>query len=205
MRHKAVLAASALGAAALFAGPPARAATETVAVSFTAGGFASAYGQPAPEDPVTGSFRISFDPTQTYTDSTSGITLNGLNITLDSALSFDYSPTGNGNGLADELVIGGLADGAGAITISPSTNDFYLHIYTFTTAPQFQQLGYSQTIYTSAYWYNNPLGVGGPAIGSGSVTVTSVPELSTWMMMIAGFAGLGFAGCRTLRKRAAAA
>jgi hypothetical protein len=31
------------------------------------------------------------------------------------------------------------------------------------------------------------------------------PEPSTWAMMLVGFAGLGFAGCRASRRRAAAA
>jgi len=82
-------------------------------VTFTASGFTSAFGQPVPTDPVTGSFTITFDPTQTYTDQTVGITLKSLNIGLGTALAFDYSPTDNGNGAADELVVGGLEDGAG--------------------------------------------------------------------------------------------
>lgn len=40
---------------------------------------------------------------------------------------------------------------------------------------------------------------------SGTLTVTSVPEASTWAMMLIGFAGLGFAGARTPRKAASAA
>ena len=35
-----------------------------------------------------------------------------------------------------------------------------------------------------------------------NLTVTSVPELSTWTMMLFGFAGLGFAGYRASRKTA---
>ena len=37
-----------------------------------------------------------------------------------------------------------------------------------------------------------------------SVTVTAVPELSTWAMMLAGFAGLGFAGYRRTKSDRAA-
>jgi len=36
-------------------------------------------------------------------------------------------------------------------------------------------------------------------------TVSGVPEPSTWAMMALGFAGLGFAGYRTSRKRVAVA
>ena len=38
-----------------------------------------------------------------------------------------------------------------------------------------------------------------------SVTVTQVPEPSTWAMMLAGFAGLGFLSYRASRKTTAAA
>jgi hypothetical protein len=37
-----------------------------------------------------------------------------------------------------------------------------------------------------------------------SVTTTPVPEASTWAMMLAGFAGIGFLGYRASRKTAAA-
>ncbi len=40
---------------------------------------------------------------------------------------------------------------------------------------------------------------------SGTLTVTAVPEASTWAMMLVGFAGLGFAGTRTSRKAASVA
>jgi hypothetical protein len=39
---------------------------------------------------------------------------------------------------------------------------------------------------------------------SGTVTVGSVPETSTWAMMVIGFAGLGYAGYRASRRAAAA-
>ncbi len=39
----------------------------------------------------------------------------------------------------------------------------------------------------------------GPVVGGVSVAVAAVPELSTWAMMIAGFACLGFAGYRRNR------
>jgi hypothetical protein len=71
------------------------AATITDNVSFTAFGFTSAFGGAVPTDPVTGSFTITFDPTQSYSDpTTAGIVLHSLNIALDSSLSFTYSTTG---------------------------------------------------------------------------------------------------------------
>jgi hypothetical protein len=40
---------------------------------------------------------------------------------------------------------------------------------------------------------------------SGTLTVTSVPEASTWALMLVGLASLSFAGCRTSRKAASVA
>ena len=43
-----------------------------------------------------------------------------------------------------------------------------------------------------------------PGTGSGTVTLTAVPELPTWAMMTLGFAGLGLAGFRARRSAVAA-
>jgi hypothetical protein len=45
-------------------------------------------------------------------------------------------------------------------------------------------------------------------VGNGTVTLDgyyATPEASTWAMMLLGFAGIAFAGCRASRKRAAVA
>lgn len=200
-----------LGAAFALGATAANAATVDELVSFTVGGFTSAFGEPVPTDPVTGSFTISFDPTMTYTDETTGIVLKSLNIGLDSALSFDYSPTGNGNGAADELVVGGLEDGASSISLGSTGADFYLHLLTFTSSPTFQQLGYrpAETTSNSNYFYTPTNDDGLPAEGvTFSVTAVpvtpSVPEPSTWAMMALGFASIGFLACRKLGRFAAA-
>lgn len=44
-----------------------------------------------------------------------------------------------------------------------------------------------------------------PIEESGTLSVAAVPELSTWAMMLTGFAGLGFASYRASRRTAAAA
>ena len=100
----------------------ANAATVSYDVTFSATNFTSAFGQAAPTDPVTGSFRITFDPTQTYTDDTSDITWKSLNIALrvQRSPSTD-SPTGNGDGAADELVVGGVSNGAATVQYNPPT------------------------------------------------------------------------------------
>jgi hypothetical protein len=176
-------------------------------VTFTASGFTSAFGEPVPTDPVTGSFTITFDPTQTYVDQTVGITLNSLNISLGSTLAFDYSPTANSHGDADELVVGGLQAGADSVFLSPTVfDDFYLHIFTYSSTPTFQQVGYTTSSATpnSNYFFTDL-----PNSGAGSVTVTPItgtaPEPATWAMMLAGFASLGFLGYRRSVKARGAA
>jgi hypothetical protein len=176
-------------------------------VTFTASGFTSAFGEPVPTDPVTGSFTITFDPTQTYVDQTVGITLDSLNISLGSTLAFDYSPTANSHGDADELVVGGLQAGADSVFLSPTVfDDFYLHIFTYSSTPTFQQLGYTTSSATadSNYFFTDL-----PNSGAGSVTVTPItgtaPEPATWAMMLAGFASLGFLGYRRSVKARGAA
>jgi hypothetical protein len=138
-------------------------------VDFTATGFTALPGSgPAPTDPVTGSFTITFNSTQTYTDATAGITLNNLNIALGSQIGFNYSPTGQ---YAGQLWVGGIQDGVCCVQISPTLyDDFYLHITNIATNPAFQQLGYTTP---SGYWYTT--GTDGSSI---SVTpVNSAPEI----------------------------
>jgi hypothetical protein len=192
MKIRSLLLISTLAISAICGGLPASAAVQTDLITFSAGGFISVFGQPTPTDPVTGSFTITFDPTLTYTDTTAGITLDSLNITLGSALSFNYDPTLNGG----QLVVGGIANGTGVVQTGPPTNDFYLHIFTFETTPSFQQFGYTVAALTPSSYFYNDLTNG----GFGSVTVTpvvaGVPEPSTWAMMVFGFAGLGIAGYR---------
>ena len=43
-----------------------------------------------------------------------------------------------------------------------------------------------------------------PIEESGTLSVAAVPEMSTWVMMLTGFAGLGFASYRASRRTAAA-
>jgi len=167
-----------------------KAAPITNNVLFSAKGFTSVFGQPAPVTPVTGSFTITFDPTLTYTDQTAGITLKTLNITLGSALSFSFSPTGTS---ANELFVGGVQNGAGVISFLPQSDDFYLQITNFTSTPAFNQLGYTQTSITTENYFFTPT----PPDGLSTVTVTrvfAVPEPAS--MAVLGFTLLGFGAFR---------
>ena len=101
----------------------------------------------------------------------------------------------------------GVQAGAGSVFLSPTVfDDFYLHILTYSSTPTFQQVGYTTSSDTADtnYFFTDL-----PNSGAGSVTVTpitsGVPEPSTWAMMLAGFAGLGFLGYRqTVKARLAA-
>ena len=93
----ATAAALLLGSAGL-----AKAALITQTYNITASGF----GAGAPVDPVTGSFTVTFDnASDILADTTSGITVNSLNIAVGSAVGFNYSTAG------DILDIGGIQNG----------------------------------------------------------------------------------------------
>jgi len=147
-----------------------------------------------PTDPVTGSFTITFDPTMTYADSTSGITLNSLNISLGSALAFNYSPssqTVDGTTYAaGELVVGGIGDGAGDVTFSPATNDFWLFVNTFTTSPSFDQVGYAQVAAGNNLFFTTN------QTGSVSVEPAPVPIPAAGWLLLSALAGLGLVSQR---------
>jgi hypothetical protein len=89
------------------------------------------------------------------------------------------------------LIVGGIEDGAINVQFNPPTDDFWLHIFAFSTAPTYQQVGYSQTALEDENLFDT---------NSGSVVVTpvtpSVPEPSTWAMMLLGFTGVGFLAYR---------
>jgi PEP-CTERM motif len=64
-------------------------------------------------------------------------------------------------------------------------------------------VGSSLTLIPGTYPAKSAIYDGAP-VGSGTVTLTAVPEPSTWAMMTLGFAGLGFAAFRTRRRAVAA-
>lgn len=97
--------------------PAASASTITTTVQFTATNFSSVQGTTPPVDPVSGSFTLTFDPSQLALDATT-ISVNSLNINLGSPIVFSYNPS-----LAI-LSIGGSALGSGGFFWA--TDDFSL-------------------------------------------------------------------------------
>jgi hypothetical protein len=107
------------------------AATITDIFTFTATG----YGEPT----VTGSFTLTFDPTASYTDATSGLIVNSFSYSFPSpvATAFDYYPSEGG-----AIYFGGTANG-GVNGTSNGTNDFFLELNTI--SGQFMQFALYST------------------------------------------------------------
>ena len=107
----------------------------TATIDFTASGFSSVFNDtPVPPfDPVTGSFTITLDPTQTYTDEASGIVLNNLSIGAPSTILFNYDPA------TDLLLIG--SDPGGVFNLIASVSDIGLAVLHFLSAPVGDEFG----------------------------------------------------------------
>jgi hypothetical protein len=149
-------------------------------VAFSANSFESALGATPPVDPVEGSFDITFDPSLIYPEAgtTTGITLNTLNIALDSALSFTYNDPSYP---PDLLGVGGISQGPGAVLYVPATNDFALVIDNFSTGnPTFLRFAYSQTAVNNDYFSTE----------TGSVTFTPIPLPATLPLVFSGLGAL---------------
>ena len=184
----------AAGAAASFllSAISADASPVTYDISFTSGSFIS--GNPPagviPPVSVSGDFTLTIDTSQTYTDETAGITLNTLGVSVDSAASFSYPVSFST--FTDVLIIGGLNVGAGFV--QSSTNDFYLQIENFSTAPTYLQFGYTIADPAEDYFYTNQ--------GDGSVTVTPVIETTPLPAGLPLFAsGLGAIGLLARKRK----
>jgi hypothetical protein len=149
-------------AAGLFLGFSLRAnaSLETITIDFTASGFQAG----APVDPVQGSVTLTLDTAVAVADQTTGITLNSLNLQLDSPIAFQYEPLALGNSV-DILEIGGLFAGAAGL----GYYDFGLQIRGLESgAPVFYDFGYTTSSYSQF------------GTNTGSITVTglnsAVPE-----------------------------
>ncbi|HME26142.1 MAG TPA: hypothetical protein VKI44_33240 [Acetobacteraceae bacterium] len=91
-----------------------------------------------PVNPVVGSFTVTFDPALgAFSNRTTGIVVNSLNLLVASPIAFSYSPTNT-----YELQIGGLDQGTGGLT--DGVNDFLVDIFDSTrAAPFFGDMAYT--------------------------------------------------------------
>jgi hypothetical protein len=152
------------------------AATITLNYDFVANGF---FPEGAPVDPVTGSFSVTFDNTNTAFNVTRDISITNLNIALDGSPAFTYFSD------FDFLVIGGLPNGA--LIVGVGFNDFHLGVRDVSTNPVFFEFSYS---HTGAITNFTAL--------SGRLTPSTVPEPVTLSLLSLGL--VSFAASRLWRQ-----
>jgi polyisoprenoid-binding protein YceI len=170
-------------AAALASCSAASAATVVQKFTFTAMNFNAYFGPlPAPVDPVTGSFVITYDPDVDQGPTTVGVQVVSLNIP-NPGTGFVYKIVGDG-----VLDIGTKPNAVGGFSIQ-QIGDYGLSIFNVRTNPR---MGYFQ------YFADNG---GNYYAFDGELTLTGVPEPQSWALLLAGF-GLSGGGIRLARSRA---
>jgi hypothetical protein len=112
------------------------------------------------------------------------------------AFSFAYAnnpgSTGNTGAAADFHIFGASPLLTDAVFHIGSTNgDLHWSVYTGTFVADSA---------TTGLRFNTTFGGGNGGILLDAVTVSAVPEASTWIMMLIGFAGIGFAAYRRAKK-----
>jgi hypothetical protein len=177
--------------------------TRTYAFSFT--DFVTALGAtPPPLSELSGRVTLTFDDAVSFSNQTTGITLNDyVGPVLGSALAFSSSGV---PGASHGMSIGGLATGSTLVT--SGNGDFVIQI-------RFADAGFDNPFLpTCGDGFN--CGSAGPAVlpsgysiagqsggwlaQTGSISL-AVPEPSSWALMLMGFGGLG-AALRARRRTA---
>lgn len=160
-------------------------------VSFSASGFTSNGGGAVPVSPVIGSFAVTLDPTLTYSQSTTGFTLNSVNINLG-GLNGGLPPRFSYTSSTDTFVfLGGL--------ISSGTNGIALTLNNFTNAATVAALIYTQASVDPPSSFSST---------TGTVSVTAspvVPIPGALPLFATGLGALGLLGWRRKKKAALAA
>lgn len=161
----------------------ASAAIITQRFDFTATNFQALGAGAPPVNTVIGAVTITYDTEAEVNFVTSGITLNALNIALDSPLTYSYLPS-FGGGLMRITGFEGLHG------VGWGTNDFALNVpnVTGTGYPNLPQFIYAKSGINGAFAADRTM-----------VTISAVPEPMTWGLMIGGF---GLAGVALRRGRA---
>jgi hypothetical protein len=166
----------------------ANASLTTETIDFTASNFTDTHGHSnvAPVSPVIGSITVTYDPLLTYGFNdlgaigvTSGITLNSLNIALNSQIAFAYNPTGG------VMAIGGSNS---FLTVYSNTNNFYLTISNdaYGHFDNFGGLVYAQVGFNDDFLST-----------TGTFTVTNTAPIPDTMLLL----GSGLAGLAAFKKK----
>lgn len=216
MHMKARLLAAVMGS--LLAATAAQAATVTETYNFSLSNFVDIINNnPAPFPTVTGSFTVTFDPYVGVGDQTTGFTFTSTPILpSDSAIGFSVFAATSPNGDA-KISVGGIENGSNFV--SSFTNDPIVFFdipdaskpanatLVVCSQPGFTCGNYTgnQTVYASGYALQDDRNSSGSIWFATTQSVSPVPEPSTWIMMIAGFIGLGYVGFRRARGRPIAA
>ncbi len=185
-------------------------ATVAATITLTSSAFAKTYdfsyafGGDAINNTVTGSFTGTGGIDDITVDSVLSMSLNGKAVAGPLYFwSYNGPQNGGNDGLASNYTLG-------SATVS---NDSSKSNFVFSTSNSTGTLGASTYFYVIQPWYNGAgsssplatqyaLGNGGSLNGyngqyvPANFSVTAVPESSTWAMLLAGFAGLGFLGYR---------
>jgi PEP-CTERM motif len=151
----------------------------------TASGFTDLVFGPggvAPIDPVTLDFTLTWDPTAVFGATTTGLTINSLNLPYTSAiagepgsLTIATDPFSNGCTNVENSYCAFISNPAGG------TPDFFF---------------FQQTVSDGSFWEATSVS------GTASAITPRVPEPATWALMLIGFAGIGgllrFCGRKTV-------
>ena len=165
----------------------ARASTVTYTIAFVAGPDSlNDFGPFSGEVNASGSFTVTFDPTASYTDASSGIVTNYLNVNgqaLSVAPAFDYFPQQN------ELAIGGVPNGVASFGVGD-----FIAIFTVSQSgsPQFTGFDAQLTVGGPVYVTSN-----GAVVPATSVT----PEPSSIALLSTGIVCLLCTGTRRFFRR----
>lgn len=146
----------------------------------------------APTDPLLVTATLTFDPSLTVTDVTSGISLDSINIALDSSsFAFSYDST------SDLLSLGLLENGTD--TVVAGTKDFAVQIFQAESpTPHLSLAAYSAEGLPSG----DDVFEASDGTVSSTTLATPVPEPGSLPLLLTGLTGLGFLQWRRRAKTA---